>query len=113
MRIWRVPFPTILALEFQSEPPNLPRMNVVEMIEHTLLRPDATASEIDQICQEAKEFGFHGVCVNTGWIARAAARLEETDCQVIATVGFPLGASESDSKRFETEAAVDNGAHEI
>jgi deoxyribose-phosphate aldolase len=103
-----------LALEFQSRPSNLRGMNdVLERIEHALLRPDAVAVEIDRLCEEANRCGFFGVCVNGVWVARAAARLEETDRKVIATVGFPFGSCETDVKRFETEAAIDGGAHEI
>ena len=82
-------------------------------IDHTLLRPDARAADIEQLCREAKEHGFYAVCVNGSWVERARHWLEGADVKVASVVGFPLGAMETDVKRFETEAAVDAGAHEI
>src|SRR6185369_3204104 len=84
-----------------------------QYIDHTLLKPDATAGEIDQLCREAIEHRFWSVCVNCSRVARAYALLEETEVKVACTVGFPLGAMSPDSKRFEVEAAIDDGAHEI
>jgi deoxyribose-phosphate aldolase len=82
-------------------------------IDHTLLKPDAVAKDIEKLCAEAREHRFHGVCVNSSWVEPARHFLEGTDVQVVCTVGFPLGAAASDVKRFETEAAIDDGAHEI
>jgi deoxyribose-phosphate aldolase len=82
-------------------------------IEHTCLRADATAPDIERLCQEALEYQFHCVCVNGSRIVQAVALLEDSPVKVAATVGFPLGAMDSDSKRFETEAAIDGGAQEI
>lgn len=82
-------------------------------IEHTLLRPDATRGQIERLCEEARTHGFYGVCVNGSRVELASYLLEETDVRVVAVVGFPLGAMSGDVKRFETEAAVDDGAHEI
>jgi deoxyribose-phosphate aldolase len=82
-------------------------------IEHTLLKPEATAHDIASLCQEARALGVYGVCVNGSRVAQAAALLEDTTIQVVAVAGFPLGAMSSDVKRFETEAAIDDGAHEI
>jgi len=84
-----------------------------KFIEHTLLRATATQAEIEQLCKEAVKHSFYGVCVNTSHVELAYSRLHETDIKVVATVGFPLGAMASDVKRYETEAAVDFGAHEI
>src|SRR5689334_17592386 len=87
--------------------------NLAPFIEHTLLRADATRQQIDQLCQEARQHQFYGVCVNGVWVAHAYALLEEAETKVVAVVGFPLGAADGDVKRYETEVAVDCGAHEI
>jgi len=86
---------------------------LASFIDHTLLKADATAEAIEKLCQEAMEHHFHCVCVNGSRVAQAYHLLEDHDTQVAAVVGFPLGAMDSDAKRFETEAAVDNGAQEI
>lgn len=82
-------------------------------IEHTQLRPEATRSDIERLCAEARQYGFYAVCVNGSRVELARHLLEDTDVRVVAVVGFPLGAMEADVKRFETEAAIDKGAHEI
>src|SRR2546423_13929709 len=82
-------------------------------IDHTLLRPDATAADIERLCREAKEHRFYAVCVNGSWVELARDCLDGTEVKVASVVGFPLGAMDMDVKRFETEAAVDAGAHEI
>ena len=82
-------------------------------IDHTLLKPDATRAEIEKLCAEAREWGFHSVCVNGSRVLEAYAMLEDSGIKICTVTGFPLGAADSDSKRFETEAAVDNGADEI
>lgn len=82
-------------------------------IEHTLLKPEATAKDLEKLCAEAREYGFFAVCVNGSRVELARALLEDTPVKVAAVVGFPLGAMESDVKRFETEAAIDSGAQEI
>jgi len=86
---------------------------LARQIDHTLLHPTATAVEIDQLCAEAIELNCYSVCVATSRVDQAVARTEDSDVRVCAVVGFPLGNSESDSKRYETEMAVDLGAHEI
>lgn len=82
-------------------------------IEHALTRPDATARDIEQLCSDARDHGFYGVCLNGSRVALAYALLEDTDLKVTALVGFPLGAADRDVKRYETEVAIDHGAHEI
>ena len=86
---------------------------LARFIDHTLLKPDATAQEIERLCSEARAHRFYAVCVNGCYIEFSRHLLEESDVKVAATVGFPLGAMESDAKRYETEAAVDAGAQEI
>ena len=82
-------------------------------IDHTLLRADATAADIRQLCAEAREHHFWSVCVQPSRVVLAASLLEESDVKVAAVVGFPLGATDADTKRFETEGIVDLGAQEI
>ena len=86
---------------------------LAKYIDHTLLRPDATSRDIEKLCSEARQYGFCSVCVNGAHIEIARAHLEESDVKVAAVVGFPLGAMDSDVKRYETEAAIDAGAQEI
>jgi len=83
------------------------------LIDHTLLKPDATATEIDKLCAEAAEWKFATVCVNPTWVARAAARLRGSGVGVCSVVGFPLGATTPDAKQFETRRALFDGASEI
>ena len=82
-------------------------------IDHTLLKPDATAREIEQLCREAAEFKFATVCVNPTWVALAARHLRGTPVGVCSVVGFPLGATTPDVKQFETRRAIFDGATEI
>ena len=82
-------------------------------IDHTVLKPDATTTQIEKLCAEARAHKFFSVCVNGSWVAAARHFLDGSDVKVASVVGFPLGAMSSDAKRFETEAAVDDGAHEI
>jgi deoxyribose-phosphate aldolase len=91
-------------------------LNAAELarfIDHTLLRPDASAEEIGKLCKEARQNRFRAVCVNGSRVALAAARLEDSDILVAAVVGFPLGATDPDVKRYETETLIDLGAQEI
>jgi deoxyribose-phosphate aldolase len=87
--------------------------NLAKFIDHTLLKADATAADIEKLCDEARRHQFYAVCVNGSRVELARSRLDDTDVKVASVVGFPLGAMETDVKRFETEAAVDAGAHEI
>jgi deoxyribose-phosphate aldolase len=82
-------------------------------IDHTILKADATAGDIEKLCAEAREHKFYSVCVNGSRVAQARHFLEGSDVKVACVVGFPLGAMAADAKRFETEAAIDDGAQEI
>jgi deoxyribose-phosphate aldolase len=82
-------------------------------IDHTLLKADAPARDIEKLCAEAREHKFYSVCVNGSRVAEARHFLEGADVKVASVVGFPLGAMSTDAKRFETEAAIDDGAQEI
>jgi deoxyribose-phosphate aldolase len=86
---------------------------IASIIDHTLLKPNATAEQIDVLCEEAKRYGFASVCVNPYWIEKAVAQLVGTQVNVCIVVGFPLGANTQEVKVFETQNAVDNGATEI
>lgn len=81
--------------------------------DHTLLKPEATASQIDKLCDEAREWDFYSVCVNSCYVSRCTDNLRGTDVKVAAVVGFPLGACTSASKAFETEEACKDGAREV
>lgn len=83
------------------------------VIDHTLLRPDALRTDIERLCGEALRHRFASVCVNGCWVELARHCLEDSPVRVATVVGFPLGATETDAKRYETEAAVDCGAQEI
>lgn len=83
------------------------------LIDHTLLKPDATAGDVDKLCREAAEWKFATVCVNPTWVALAAARLRGTGVAVCSVVGFPLGATTPDVKQFEARRAMFDGAAEI
>jgi deoxyribose-phosphate aldolase len=82
-------------------------------IDHTLLKPDATAKDIEQLCKEAAEWKFATVCINPTWVALAAQKLRGTQVGVCTVVGFPLGATTPDVKQFETRRAIFDGASEI
>ncbi|HEU4935022.1 MAG TPA: deoxyribose-phosphate aldolase [Vicinamibacterales bacterium] len=83
------------------------------MIDHTLLKPDATRADIERLCREAAEFHFATVCVNPTWVATAARLLRGSGVGVCSVVGFPLGATPADAKNYETRRAIFDGATEI
>lgn len=84
-----------------------------QYIDHTLLKPEATREQIEQLCQEAREHEFAAVCVNPIWVGLCSQRLAGTGVQVATVVGFPLGANATEVKAFETRQAVAQGATEI
>ena len=88
-------------------------VSVAGLIDHTLLRPDATRDEVERLCAEAAEHGFATVCVNPTWVALCAGRLRHTQVGVCAVVGFPLGATTPDVKHFETHRVLFDGAREV
>ena len=88
-------------------------MNIAKFIDHTLLKPDATRAEIEQLCQEALEHHFFGVCVNSFWLPLCSSVLKNSQTKLVSVVGFPLGACLSDSKADETRRALHLGANEI
>jgi deoxyribose-phosphate aldolase len=86
---------------------------VASMIDHTLLKPDATRKDIEALCREAAEYKFASVCVNPTWVAACAALLQGSGVKVCSVVGFPLGATTADTKHYETRRAIFDGAREI
>ena len=88
-------------------------MNLNKMIDHTLLKPEATKEMIENLSREAKEFDFKSVCVNPYWVSTAYDELRDSDVLVCTVVGFPLGATTKETKFFETDFAVQEGADEI
>lgn len=82
-------------------------------IDHTMLKADATEEDIKKLCQEAVENNFYAVCVNSGRVRQAVDLLKGSDVKVVATVGFPLGASGKEVKLFEADYACRQGADEI
>ncbi|MGA6981978.1 MAG: deoxyribose-phosphate aldolase, partial [Candidatus Sulfotelmatobacter sp.] len=87
--------------------------SIARFIYHTLLRPEATRADILQLCREAREYNFASVCLNAYWVPIAASELVGTDVKVCTVVGFPLGATSTEAKIGETEAALRAGAQEI
>jgi deoxyribose-phosphate aldolase len=86
---------------------------VASMIDHTLLKPDATRANIEELCREAAQFKFATVCVNPTWVALASRLLAGSGVGVCSVVGFPLGATTPDVKGYETQRAIFDGAREI
>jgi deoxyribose-phosphate aldolase len=86
---------------------------LAKMIDHTLLRADATQSEMAKLTEEAKQYQFASVCVNPGWVAYAAEQLQGTGVDICTVIGFPLGASTTETKAFETKDAIAKGATEV
>ncbi|CAK6476052.1 deoxyribose-phosphate aldolase [Peribacillus castrilensis] len=87
--------------------------NVAGLIDHTLLKADATKEQIKVLCEEAREYNFASVCVNPTWVKYASELLEGSEVKVCTVIGFPLGATTPETKAFETKDAIANGAHEV
>lgn len=84
-----------------------------QMIDHTILKADATELEVLQVIDEAKEHHFWSVCINPTWVKLAKEKLQGTDVKVCTVIGFPLGANTSEVKAYETKDAILNGANEV
>lgn len=87
--------------------------NIASMIDHTLLKPEATRQQIESLCQEAKEYKFASVCVNPTWVSTSKELLQGSGVMVCTVIGFPLGATTSETKAFETKNAIEHGAEEV
>jgi deoxyribose-phosphate aldolase len=88
-------------------------MNIAKYIDHTILKPEATVEDVKKLCKEAKEYNFASVCVNGCYAKLVSTELMGTDVKTCVVVGFPLGAMTKESKAFETNQAIENGATEI
>jgi deoxyribose-phosphate aldolase len=98
-----------LGLYASGAPPG----DVASLIDHTLLRPDATREQVEQLCREALQFRFATVCVNPTWVLLSSRLLKGSAVGVCSVVGFPLGATTADVKQYETRRAIFDGATEI
>jgi deoxyribose-phosphate aldolase len=83
------------------------------LIDHTLLKPEASAADIKRLCDEAKRYNFYSACVNTHWVPLVAREVKGSEVKVCSIAGFPLGAVDGEVKAFEAKRAVKAGAHEI
>jgi len=97
---------------FHGEAADIP-IDLAKYIDHTLLKPDATADQIDQLCDEADQFKFASVCINPTWVKRAATRLRGSGVPVCTVIGFPLGATTPEIKAMEARRALRDGAREV
>lgn len=88
-------------------------MELNKYIDHTLLKPEATKEQITKLCEEARQYDFASVCVNTCYVPLAKQLLAGSDVKVCCVVGFPLGAMDTVSKAFEAKTAVENGTQEV
>lgn len=86
---------------------------LASMIDHTLLKPDATEEQIKKLCEEALTHQFASVCVNAYWVKKASEFVQGSNVKVCTVVGFPLGATTKETKAYETRQAIQNGASEI
>ena len=86
---------------------------LARFVDYLLLHPHVTKDEVARVCASARELGLGGICVHTSRLAQACHLLEDSGVKIIAAIDFPLGAADSDAKRYEAEVAVDNDAHFI
>lgn len=88
-------------------------MELNRMIDHTILKPEATEAAVQKIIDEAKEYNFFSVCINPCWVAFASEQLADTDVAVCTVIGFPLGANTPEVKAYEAADVIKNGANEV
>ena len=96
-----------------AAPPAPPPLDIPQLIDHTILRPDTTRADIEQLCREARQYKFYSVCVNPTWVSLARQLLDRSGVKVCCVVGFPLGAQPPETKAMEARAAIRQGAKEI
>ena len=87
--------------------------NIASMIDHTLLKPDASQESIEKLCEEAKQNEFTAVCVNPSYIELCKEKLKDSKVKIATVIGFPLGANTKEVKAFETLDAINKGAEEV
>lgn len=92
---------------------NVVSMEISGLIDHTLLKADATKEQIKGLCEEAKKYQFASVCVNPTWVKYASELLQDSEVKVCTVIGFPLGANTPEVKAFEAKNAIENGAQEV
>ena len=88
-------------------------IELAKMIDHTILKANATQNDFEKLCEEAKKYNFASVCVNPYWVPLTSALLKNSTVKVCTVIGFPLGATSSESKAYETEIAILQGADEV
>lgn len=88
-------------------------LNILGMVDHTILKPEATQDMIVELCNEAMENNFAAVCVNPYYVSKCKEILKDSQVKIATVVGFPLGANTKEVKAFETKNAINNGAQEI
>ena len=89
------------------------KKDLARMIDHTILKADATEMEVEKLCTEALEYNFASVCINPSMVEKAANMLKGSDVKVCTVIGFPLGATTTEVKAFETEDVIKKGATEV
>jgi len=89
------------------------KKKLAKYFDHTNLKPDACAEDIEKLCYEAKEYGFYSVCVNPSFVDLCKDKLQNSEVKVCTVIGFPLGATTTETKVFEAEQALKSGAEEI
>ncbi|MBD7916540.1 deoxyribose-phosphate aldolase [Clostridium sp. Sa3CUN1] len=89
------------------------KKDLARMIDHTILKPETTEKEIEKLCKEALEYNFASVCVNPSMVEKAYSLLKESDVKVCTVIGFPLGATTTEVKAFETQDVIKKGATEV
>jgi deoxyribose-phosphate aldolase len=92
---------------------NMTASEMAKYIDHTLLKPEARRSAYNKLCEEAAQYGFISVCVNSCWVAFVTENLRDTGVKVCSVIGFPLGAMQSEAKAFEAKKAMEDGATEL
>ena len=97
---------------FHGEASAVP-IDLARYIDHTLLKPETTATEIDELCDEAREYSFASVCINPTWVRRAAQNLRGSSVVTCTVIGFPLGATTPEIKAMEARKALRDGAREV
>jgi deoxyribose-phosphate aldolase len=97
---------------FHGDASHVP-VDLAKYIDHTALKPETTADDIDKLCREAAQYQFASVCVNPGWVKRCASNLRGSGVKVCTVIGFPLGANTAEIKALEARRAIRDGAREV
>lgn len=97
---------------FHGEASHVP-VDLAKYIDHTALKPETTADDIDKLCAEAAQYEFASVCINPGWVKRSATNLRGSNVKVCTVIGFPLGANTAEIKAMEARRAIRDGAREV